>query len=426
MIVTAVSACPPWPNPGMASVDLALHALFRRHRLPAELRFTRLYTPAERNPDITGPRRERLERRQELPFQYGPLRGHLGEELAGGALIYWGDFFHSRDYLRQCAGTLLEMGAAADEAGALREVYRCFFLSEAPEEALSRALAFGGTLIFNRARDYQDPGYARALERFVRGARGVWMRDVYSALRVARIRSGEGGSLSLGPLGVDASLLLRDEDLELLPRSDRAEEPADATAGVFFGRAADARRLGRFARDLCRELGVKGEWLPWFDSSMRPNHLEATRAGFPALRAGEEEEPPRVGDLLARLTRYAFVITDTYHVCLNAWRSGVPAVCVGEALPNPAGYDVSTGWLGAWRDKRHVFYAMHDAMELYLFREELADRTAYANRLLYTSHLLGETAVVRAIAADVRERSDAAERELVAALRGLLGAGGAG
>jgi len=420
VIVTAVGASPPWPNPGMASVDLALHALFLRHRLPAELRFTRLYTPAERNPDITGARRERLERRQELPFQYGPLRGHLGEALAGGALIYWGDFFHSRDYLRQCAGTLIEIGAAAGEAEALAEVYRHFFLTEAPDEALSRALAFGGTLIFNRARDYQDLAYAGALERFLRGARGVWMRDVYSALRTAGPRGGESALC----LGVDASLLLRDEDLELLPRSDRAEAPLAATAGVFFGRTAgEARRLGRFARDLCRELGVAGEWLPWFDPSMWPNRLEETRAGFPALRAMEGEEPPRVGDVLTRLGRYAFVITDTYHVCLNAWRAGVPAVCVGDALPNPAGYDVSTGWFGAWRDKRHVFYAMHDAMEFYLFREELADRTAYANRLLYTVQLLRETAVVQAIVAAVRERRDAAERDLVTTLRGLLGAG---
>jgi hypothetical protein len=408
----------------MASVDLALHAFFRRHRLPAELRFRRLYTPAERNPDITGPRRERLERRQELPFEYGPLRGGLDEALAGGVLLYWGDFFHSRDYLRQCAGTLLEMGAAAGEAAALREVYRHFFLAEAPDAALSRALAFGGTLIFNRARDYQDRDYAGALERFVRGAGGVWMRDVYSALRVAGLRGGEGAL----PLGVDAALLLRDEDVELLPRSRRAsglEEPAGAAAGVFFGRTTGpARRLGRFARDLCRELGVAGEWISWFDPSMSPNHFEETRAGFPALRAMAGEEPPWVGDVLSRLGRYAFVVTDTYHVCLNAWRTGVPAVCVGDALPNPAGYDVSTGWFGAWRDKRQVFYAMHDAMEFYLFREELADRTAYANRLLYTAHLLREPAVIQAVAAGVRARRDAAERELLATLQGLLSPGG--
>jgi hypothetical protein len=422
MFVTAVSATPPWPNPGMASVDLALHALFLRHRLPAELRFVQLYTPAERNPDITGPRRERLERRHELPFRYGPFHGHLEEACAGAALLYWGDFFHSRDYLRQCAGTLLQIGAATGEDEALREVYRHFFLAEAPAEALSRTVAFGGTMIFNRIRDYQDPAYAGALARLVRGARGIWMRDIYSALRVAGLRGEEG----IAPLGVDASLLLRDEDLELLPRSAGwgGGEPA-ATAGVFFGRtAAGTRRLGRFARDLCRELGVAGEWLPWFDPSMRPNHLEETQAGFPALRVAEgHQDPPLLGDVLSRLGRYAFVVTDTYHVCLNAWRAGVPAVCIGDALPNPAGYDVSTGWFGAWRDKRHVFYSMHDAMEFYLFREELAGRTAYANRLFYTAHLLREQSVARAVVADLHAGRAAAERQLVAALQDLLAAG---
>jgi hypothetical protein len=158
---------------------------------------------------------------------------------------------------------------------------------------------------------------------------------------------------------------------------------------------------------------------------MRPNHLGETRAAFPALRVDEREDPPLVGDVLARLGRYAFVVTDTYHVCLNAWRAGVPAICIGDALPNPQGYDVSTGWYGAWRDKRHVFYAMHDAMEFYLFAEELADRTAYANRLFYTTHLLREHALAQAITADILARRDAAERDLVAALRELL-AGSAG
>lgn len=424
MEVTAVSASPPWPNPGMASVDLSLYGLFLRHRLPARLRFAQLYTPAERNPDIVGSRQERLEKRHELPFSYHPLRDRLEEACAGAALVYWGDFFHSRDYLRQCAGTLLQIGAAESEAAALHAVYRHFLLIDAPAEALSRAIAFGGTLIFNRARDYQDRGYAEALARFVGGSRGVWMRDVYSALAVAKLR----GVLGATPLGVDASLLLRDEDLELLPRSGWFEDEESPTvAGIFFGRAGTgARRRGRFARDLCREAGVAGEWLPWFDPSMRPNHLGETRLGFPALRVREREEPPLLGDVLTRLGRYAFVVTDTYHVCLNAWRMGVPAICIGDALPNPEGYDVSTGWYGAWRDKRHVFYAMHDAMEFYLFAEELSDRTAYANRLFYTTHLLQDRVLAQAITADILARRDAAELELVAALRDLLGRGSRG
>lgn len=415
--VTAVCAAPPWPNPGMASVDLAFPALLRRHGISADLRFVRLYSPAEWRAKGSAPYPESLERRQALPFEYGRLRGRSRSLEESDAIVYWGDFLHGFDYLNQTARSLVGMGAAPDLAEAAREVYRCLFLAEAPEEVLARSLAFGGTLVFNRERDYQNAGYRRQLERFVRGARGVWMRDVYSALRVSTLRGGRGFAL-----GVDCSLLLRDEDVAALPETSwwPGGEP-EGGAGIFFGRtASDTRRLGRFARDLCRQLGCGAEWLPWFDPSYKPNHLPTAKTAFPGLRAPEDPEPPSVGDLLRRLARYRFVLSDTYHVCLNAWRAGVPALCLGEASPSLHTYDVSTGWCCAWRDKRHVFYSMHDAMEYYIFREELADRTAYANRLLYTVHLLQEKEVAEAVARNVLARRDAAEGELVRALRELV------
>lgn len=414
--ITAVTASPPWPNPGMASVDLALPALLRRHGIAADLRLVRLYTPAEWRtglPELE----ERLARLHAFPFEYGLLRGNAAALSESDAILYWGDFLHSFDYLHQMTATLVRIGAARNEAEAAREVYRSFYLADAPEEVLARAVAFGGTLVFNRARDYHNPEYARQLGRFVRGARGVWMRDVYSALRVADLR----GSFSLG---VDCALLLRDGDLDLLPGTgwDPGGDPAEA-AGIFFGRTeTNARRLGRFSRDVCRKLGATPEWLPWFDASQRPNHLPAIREAVPGLRAAGESPLPTVGDLLRRLARYRFVISDTYHVCLNAWRAGVPALCIGEASPGLHTYDVSTGWCCAWRDKRQVFLAMHDAMEFYVFEEELASRVGYANRLLYTVHLLEDRKNAEEIAAGIRARSEAAERALVPAITALVGA----
>ncbi|HKV10285.1 MAG TPA: hypothetical protein VJ725_19245, partial [Thermoanaerobaculia bacterium] len=256
--ITAVTASPPWPNPGMASVDLALPALLRHHDIRADLRLVRLYTPAEWRAGLPVPE-ERLAERDAFPFEYGLLRGNAAALLESDAILYWGDFLHSFDYLHQMTATLVRTGLARDEAEAAREVYRSFYLAEASEEVLARAVAFGGTLVFNRERDYHHPEYARQLGRFLRGARGVWMRDVYSALRVADFR----GAFSLG---VDCALLLRDGDLDLLPGTgwDPGGDPADA-AGIFFGRGeADARRLGRFVRDVCKKLGATPEWLPWF------------------------------------------------------------------------------------------------------------------------------------------------------------------
>lgn len=425
-LVIAVSASPTWPNPGMASVDLALHGLFHRHGIAAELRFARLYGTAACRAALPLAWQRRLDRRERLaPLRYGALRPRLtgrGGRIA--ALLYWGDFFHSRDYMNRIAALLCQIGDAATPAVALADVQRHFFLRGAPAPLLANAMAFGGTLIFNRARDYLDPDYRASLEHFLRGARRVWMRDLYSADRAARLRARPAEPSALG---VDAALLLRDEDLAALRRSAwrRRQAPAPPhRAGIFFGRShTDATLAGRFAGRLCRRLGVAGEWLPWFDPGMLPNHLVACRAGFPGL-AVDARHAPTCGDLLARIATYACVISDTYHVCVNAWRAGVPALCVGAATPDPRGFDVSTGWFGAWRDKRHTFYAMHDAMEYYVFGEELSHRTGLANRVLQAADLLADRELARAIAADMRRRAGAAEADLVAELRRVAGGPG--
>jgi polysaccharide pyruvyl transferase len=417
--VTAVCASPPWANPGMASVDVALFALFRRHGIPADLRFVRLYTPGEWRSDYPFARQEPQDRRELLPFEYQPLRGEREALYESSAILFWGDFLHSYDYLQQVALTLTKIGASPNQAEALKDVFHYFYLDEAPDDVLGRSLAFGGTLIFNRERDYQQPAYGYQLKRFVHRAHRVWMRDVYSALRVTTLLGSQTFSL-----GVDCALLLRQEDLYLLPKTlwSPGEDPAEM-AGIFFGRTQFApRRLARFARDLCRSLGACAQWLPWFGSTFQPNHLPETMAAFPELQVDESPESPSTGDLLTQLARYRFVVTDTYHVCLNAWRAGVPAICVGDASPSLHKYDVSDGWSCAWRDKRYVFYAMLDAMEFYVFREELRNSVAYSNRLLYTTHLLEDRAVVEAISRNVRARSDVAERELVGVLGDLLGA----
>jgi hypothetical protein len=417
-LVAAICACPPSFNPGMASVDLALHALFQRHALPAELRFYRLYTPAEFGTFLPAARRPTLSAADELPFTYGVLRGRLDVLRRSAAILYWGDFLHSHDYVHDIARVFHHLGAATTERGALRMAYRHLYLAGLPEATRARVIAFGGTLIFNRQSDYEEAAYARHLSGIVTGARRVWMRDVYSALRVAELQG-----RSRVDIGVDGSLLLRDSDLASLPRSDCFPTPAlpGRTVGVFFGRAASgAPRLGRFARDVCDRLGRSAEWLPWFDHQAGHDYLAAVRRGFPRMALHPLRARPLLGDLLARVAQCSLIITDTYHLSLHAWRAGVPAICIGDAIPNTQYWDVSGGWPQAWRDKRQVFYAMHDAMELYVLGEELTSRERWIRRLDQLERVMSDRRVVDAVVQRLRARRDLVERQLVAELRRLL------
>jgi hypothetical protein len=419
--VAAICACPPSFNPGMASVDFALHALFRRHALPGELRMYRLYTPAEFAACLPPARRPAVSSLRDLPFDYATLRGRFATLRRHAAILYWGDFLHSHDYVQEIARVLFHFGAAKTELGALRMAYRYLYLDGAPDALLAKVITFGGTLIFNRESDYVDAAYTERLTRVVRGARRVWMRDVYSALRVAELQ----GRARLD-IGIDGSLLLRDDDIAGLPRS-RALAPrasTGATVGVFFGRAAEgAPRLGRFARDVCARLGLAAEWLPWFDHQAGADYLSAVRRGFPRMVIHPQPERPLLGDLLARVAEHALIITDTYHLTLHAWRAGVPAICIGDAIPHARYWDVSGGWPQAWRDKRQVFYAMHDAMELYVLGEELTSRERRTPRLDQLASVLADRRVTDGIVRRLRARRDAAERALIRELRLMLARG---
>jgi len=418
--LTVICAAPPGPNPGMSSVDLAFFGVVRRHLPGIQPRFVHLYTPVEIHRGKPPQELARLLRRQQLPFDYECFRGKLDDVYASKAVVFWGDFLHGWNYQKHIAPMLVHMGLAKDLAEAFDTVYRHLDFSHAPDDVLARSLVFGETLIFNRARDYAaNPVYAGHLKRFMSGLSGVWMRDVYSALQVTRMRQ----RFDEANLGVDCSLLLHREDLAGLPITRWSSEDHAATGrvGVFLGRTAySPKMMARFAREVCDKINLPAQWIPWGDASAFDDRVRQAQRGFPKLEFRQFDEVPTLGDLYSLLGRYQLVISDTYHVCLNAWRLGVPAICIGQTV-SQAAWSISSGNAYAWRDKRQAFYAMQDAMEFYVYAEELEESTWRQRRVYQLSELLKDRAVQDAVIQRVMTQRDAAESMLVSRLRQLLG-----
>jgi hypothetical protein len=136
---------------------------------------------------------------------------------------------------------------------------------------------------------------------------------------------------------------------------------------------------------------------------------------FSGMEIREDPTPPTLGDLQRMLGHCEVVISDTYHVCVNAWRLGVPAVCLGQALVRQPD-NINSGNAFAWRDKRQVFYGMHDAMEYYVYIEELADRSWRRKRLEQLVALLQKDSYRQAVSSRIRARAAAVEQSLVQAL----------
>lgn len=72
------------------------------------------------------------------------------------------------------------------------------------------------------------------------------------------------------------------------------------------------------------------------------------------------------GDLLNGLRKYAFVITDTYHLCINSWIAGTPVFCFGSE--SKSGNKVIKNF------KKRVLYEMFDAKDYYFDTDTLATK----------------------------------------------------
>ena len=303
---------------------------------------------------------------------YRSLRGNLSEALDARCLIYWGDFLHMATYQRQNLEVLTRrMRAYSDEAEAAGVVAEHLMLRGRSRADLERVISFGSTLSFNAAGDYAGD-YGKDLHQFLSRVHRVWLRDSYSA-QVAGVARAPRDELCKG---VDAALLLR----------NNTSGARNQALGVFFGRSAlQPEPLARFSQRLTKRLGFRPAWIPWgHEPAFWPmNRRKRFRIAWPALEhevvdphisaramtyvdavrgRGSGPAAPSADQLLEQLSSCALVVTDTYHLALNAWRVGTPAVCVVDR-PGAA-WDVNSGGIGGGRDKRTDLYSQLDALPL--------------------------------------------------------------
>jgi hypothetical protein len=416
--ISVICAPAPGPNPGMSSVDLAFHGVAKRLGVDANVRYWHLYMPEELHGKYTPEQARQMQQAQRLPFDYDCFRDRLDEVYASDAIVYWGDFLQARDYHHDMSTMMVDAGISPTKPAALDIINRHMLLTEAPDDVLRKCMSFGGTLLFNRQREYCEEPYATQLSRYVRGAQAMWMREVYSALKISQIR----GDYTKPHLGVDCSNLLRDDDIAALPTTPWSHDAANVgdRVAVFFGRSSTpAKVLAKFARDVCRKIERPADWLPWGDASAFEERGQTIRKNFRELNMPDRPGRPLVGDLFKMLSSYSLVISDTYHVCVNAWRLGVPAICVADTIFKGR-LSISNGHAYAWRDKRQAFFSMYDANEFYVYDHELDDKDWRQRRIYQLSQVLPMTHISKAITANLHQHRDAAEQQLASELRALL------
>jgi hypothetical protein len=412
-------------NPGRSTEHLAFHALARRHGF-TNCQYFELLSPEDYfallsrtasgiDADIAAARSSHAEYYADFPIVYEHLIGRLDELTSSDAIIFWSDWLHMPVFYNYYKDCLTNLGLVGDDLEAAALIDSHLYLTTQPDVILNKTISFGQTLLFNSLQHESSAGYGEAYRSFYKRARKAYMRDVFSARKISRLR----GDYSNSNVCVDCATLLTERDIDALPTSVPTEDFASCNnkIAVFFGRSdVDVHQIMAVVETLTSELELQAFYLPWGV----PFGFPQTKAlPVPTVPIGGPRQTGKVGDLLAMMKRASVVITDTYHVCVNSWSMGIPAICIGSVL-SKSDFDLNSGYRFAPIDKRYAFYSMSEALDFYIHEEEFRDAKFLKAHLLNIARLLAEPEYVRQIVRELRKESVAAEQRLVSEIDGIL------
>lgn len=338
----------------MSSVDLGFKSLISKYNIPGKFTYYQLYSPPTGTNTIGKP-----------GIAYAILPQDFRFYESQDLIIFWGDFLHMYQYQEAVAKILFLKKQYTTKKSAKNRVKEVFLLKGQSKKVLAKTYSFGSTILFNTISNETEVEYRDALANFLSGVAGVWFRDVFSALKANHIR----GVYHDSCLGVDCATLIDPEFLNIT--NQKQNYPPHL--GLFIGRTVNyITEIVGFAKEIETQISGHMSWIKWGDSRAFPT-LKAVRKviakesmeGFTDL--GEAD----TALALSRLATYDLIITDTYHICVNAWNLGIPAICVyGNDTYNER--NVNAGNLLAKRDKRQVFMSMYDALDFLIPYTELA------------------------------------------------------
>jgi len=400
-------------NPGMATVDLAFDAFVRRNGLADKIEFNRycIFDPPYFPPFADG-----------TELSYKPMLGHLEEIYASDAIIYWGDFHHAWDYQQQDLKGHWKLSKHKSEPLTDNIIYDHLLLRSAPKSVLIKTISYGTSMMGDNAIDLDiSKEYRAALQHFLSSIRNIWMRDVYSAMRVSHLLNDYSNS----HLATDCALLFDRSDAERVSMFDVNRGIPGDYISTFFGRSSgDLKpRLIAFAVEVAERANKKIVWLPWLHSlpkdtyrSLIYGRLIGSGIGNKNLTSLSELsalQPRNYSELIRHLLGSALVITDTYHLSLIAWRMGIPAICVGFGARS------SKHTLGD--KKKETFFSSYDAQPFYVFTENIMNKSTRLQVVDYLQHLiLSGTSLASSIHNNICNHSKQSELALLTALSDII------
>lgn len=295
------------------------------------------------------------------------------------ALFYWGDFQHGLDYQVQTANRLKQViekkeWSIGNSKIDYLQISKDYFLlnkfynkNELPFEVAM----YGVTLFQNGLNDYLNNDYFENLKWLYNNAILSKSRESYSANMISRLRDDYENSF----LGVDCALLNTKEELIGLPQNKPEEFSCyKDNIGIFFGRSTknlSRLKLLKFINSISNKLDKSVVNISWnyFSGGLLGDNLGIYSKGIKRYHSMKGVNFT-AGDILKGMSDLSLIITDTYHVAINAIALKIPVVCIYEPSPLRS-RDANMGYRYAWRDKRALLFQTNNLADFLISSEDL-------------------------------------------------------
>lgn len=308
--IALICAYPAGTNSGMISVDSAFQTVISNLKNVEFIRFC--------------PWRS-LSKGESLNYE----RYYSAEQLNDfDKIIFWGDFMHWIGYGKHDWAAKSKYKTVSLSQDEMLNLWYELCLLENREDLQKKSILFGGTLYGLDASQLLDKRYFNALTSLLNNSILVKTRDVQSANFVTQLAMSKKNVF-----GCDCSLLFQPYYFS----KDKTKNKKKYLL-YSFARSGKNQELESISKSVAKDLNLEAILIPWISKG----------AGLPNL----EKYVNLINDA-------EFIITDIYHLTLNSWRDGTPAICIGEGNSK-----VQTSLSDK---KKEIFYHQSFAMDYYFF-----------------------------------------------------------
>lgn len=312
-IAVLLSSSINFSNTGMFSVDHAAYNFFKSLEIEINLTFYVFHISEK----------EKYQYENFVPYRiYKKIDSDyvVDEIYSSDLIVFWGDFFHSLCYIEGFLKNYIIKRETASTQ--MKLFYDAFFLARAEDYVFKKAIVFGNSLLFID-REIRDPVYAKNLIKLYRRINIAMPRDIKSYENLAKIIS-DFNSWNFSQ-GFDSAFMHR-----------KNRKIKTMRIGLFIGRRSKIK-LRDFFNILffANKYGYKISWIEWMTNN-EPFAIRAIKNPNDAINIllhrilATKYKRGFSSNYYGMLDNFDIVVTDTYHLAINALASGCNVFCIGD------------------------------------------------------------------------------------------------